>query len=86
MSVTEAARNFSDVINRAHYRRESVLLLKNGQPVARIVPAQPSAVTGAELAKMWENMPHLDKGDAAQFEQELKAARKSVRKVKSPWE
>jgi prevent-host-death family protein len=39
ISVTEAARNFADCINRVHYQNVSYLLLKNGSPVARLVPA-----------------------------------------------
>ena len=31
-SVTEAARNFSDLISRVHFRGESALLLKGGKP------------------------------------------------------
>jgi antitoxin (DNA-binding transcriptional repressor) of toxin-antitoxin stability system len=39
ISVTEAARNFADCTNRVHYQNVSYLLLKNGSPVARLVPA-----------------------------------------------
>jgi antitoxin (DNA-binding transcriptional repressor) of toxin-antitoxin stability system len=49
LSVTEAARNFSDLINRVHFRGESALLLKGGRPMARVVPAR-ALRTGRELA------------------------------------
>jgi antitoxin (DNA-binding transcriptional repressor) of toxin-antitoxin stability system len=38
ISVTVAARNFSDCINLVRYKGASFLLEKNGVPVARIVP------------------------------------------------
>lgn len=38
ITVTEAARNFADCINRARYQGATFILLKNGIPVARIVP------------------------------------------------
>lgn len=38
ISVTEAARNLADCINRAHYQNVTFILLKNGAPVARLVP------------------------------------------------
>jgi antitoxin (DNA-binding transcriptional repressor) of toxin-antitoxin stability system len=38
ISVTEAARNFSDCVNRAHYQGVTFVLHRNGIPVARIVP------------------------------------------------
>ena len=33
ISVTEAARNFADCVNRAHYQNVTFVLLKNGEPV-----------------------------------------------------
>ena len=30
ISVTEAARNFADCVNRAHYQNVTFVLLKNG--------------------------------------------------------
>jgi antitoxin (DNA-binding transcriptional repressor) of toxin-antitoxin stability system len=38
ISVTEAARKFSDCVNRAHYQGVTFILHRNGVPVARIVP------------------------------------------------
>jgi antitoxin (DNA-binding transcriptional repressor) of toxin-antitoxin stability system len=40
ISVTLAARRFSDCINSVRYHGASFLLEKNGVPVARIIPAQ----------------------------------------------
>jgi hypothetical protein len=34
ISVTDAARNFADCINRVHYQNVTFVLLKNGSPVA----------------------------------------------------
>ena len=52
ISVTEAARGFSDLINRVRYLGESAVLVKNRTPVARIAPvtAEPTRCTAAELA------------------------------------
>ncbi len=49
LSVTEAARNFSDVINRVYYQEQSFTLTRNGTVVAKI---EPPAV-GADLAAWW---------------------------------
>ncbi len=38
ISVTEAARNFSDCVNRARYQGITFVLHRNGVPVARLVP------------------------------------------------
>jgi hypothetical protein len=36
ITVTEAARNFADCINRARYQDVTFVLLKNGTPVAQL--------------------------------------------------
>jgi antitoxin (DNA-binding transcriptional repressor) of toxin-antitoxin stability system len=38
ISVTEAARNFSECVNRTRYQGLTFILHRNGVPVARIVP------------------------------------------------
>ena len=50
ISVTEAARNFADCVNRAHYQNVTFVLLKNGSPVARLVPDGEKVCTGRDLA------------------------------------
>ena len=52
ISVTEAARNFADCIDRAHYQNVTFVLLKNRSPVARLVPDNADKVcTGRHLAE-----------------------------------
>ena len=50
ISVTKAARNFADCVNRAHYQDATFILLKNGSPVARLAPFRLKACTGRDLA------------------------------------
>ena len=38
VSATDAARGFSDLLNRVHYRGESFDVMRGGQVVARIAP------------------------------------------------
>ena len=51
ISVTEAARNFADCVNRAHYQNVTFVLLKNGSPVARLVPDNEKVCAGRDLAE-----------------------------------
>ena len=39
LSVTQVARNFSDVVDSVEQKQEEIVLLRNRRPVARIVPA-----------------------------------------------
>ncbi len=50
ISVTQAARKFSDCVNRVRYQGTSFVLHKNGVPVARIVPIE--SASGADLERL----------------------------------
>ena len=50
ISVTEAAGNFAQCVDRVRYQNVSFVLLKNGSPVARLVPTEEKPCTGADLA------------------------------------
>ena len=76
LTVTEAARNFADVVNRAYYRHEATTLLKNGKPVARVVPAAAMVKTRKEIAvRLPSKRPRLTRKDAEDFEASLRDAR-----------
>ena len=57
VSTREARENFSDVINRAAYGKERVILTRRGKPFAAVVP-----VEDIELLEMVED--RLDLEDA----------------------
>ncbi|MBI2015723.1 MAG: type II toxin-antitoxin system Phd/YefM family antitoxin [Candidatus Rokubacteria bacterium] len=38
ISATELARRLGDVIGRVRYRHESFVVVRNGEPVARLIP------------------------------------------------
>jgi antitoxin (DNA-binding transcriptional repressor) of toxin-antitoxin stability system len=78
ISVTDAARNFSDVINRIYYQRKSYLLTRGGAVVAKLTPAD-APLTGARLATLWEARPRLDPDDAAAWEADLAALKAGLR-------
>ena len=53
ISVTEASRNFADCINKVRYQGLSYLFVKNGTPVARLVPIdEREAQTEEHMAKV----------------------------------
>ncbi len=70
ISVTEASRHFSDVINRVYYQGQTYLLTRGGVVVAELSGAE-KTLSAKELLSRWENRPRLDPDDAAQWEQDL---------------
>ena len=84
ISVTEAARNFAECVNRAHYQGMTFVLLKNGEPIARIVPDGKKACTGPELAEALREVD-LSPEEARAWYKELHAARKILKPPKNRW-
>ncbi|HWY02555.1 MAG TPA: type II toxin-antitoxin system prevent-host-death family antitoxin [Candidatus Acidoferrum sp.] len=85
ISVTEAARNFADCVNRVRYQNVSFVLLKNGTPVARLVPEGKKGCTGPELAEALRKVD-LSESEARAWHRDLVAARKALKPPKNRWQ
>jgi antitoxin (DNA-binding transcriptional repressor) of toxin-antitoxin stability system len=89
ISVTEAARNFADCVNRAHYQGTTFVLHKNGVPVARIVPEERKPRTGRELAaalRVALKDVHLGEEEATAWLHDLEEARKTLPPPIDKWQ
>jgi prevent-host-death family protein len=89
ISVTEAARNFADCINRARYQGTTFVLHKNGVPVARIVPEERKPSKGREIALALREAlkdVHLSKEEAADFLSDVQEARKGLIPAVDKWQ
>ncbi len=84
ITVTDAARNFSELVSRIHYQGDSALLIKGGKPMARIVPAT-RPKTGGELADLWPKLTHLSPTEAEGFERDLLTSRRKLPPLASKW-
>jgi antitoxin (DNA-binding transcriptional repressor) of toxin-antitoxin stability system len=84
ISVTDAARNFADCLNRAHYQNVTFVLLKNGAPYARLVPDGQKICTGRELAQALTTSD-LPKDEAKAWRVDIMAARKKLKAPKNRW-
>ncbi len=81
ISVTDAARNFADCINRARYQGTTFVLHKNGVPVARIVPEERKTCTGLEIAaalRVALKDAHLGEEEATTWLRDLEVTRKHL--------
>jgi antitoxin (DNA-binding transcriptional repressor) of toxin-antitoxin stability system len=84
ISVTDASRNFADCVNRAHYQNVTFVLLKNGSPVARLVPDNEKVCTGRDLAAALAKI-ELPEDEAAVWHRDLKKARKALKAPVDKW-
>jgi prevent-host-death family protein len=89
ITVTEAARNFSEVVNQVFYRGESMELTRGGKVVARLIPAtEAEPPTGQQVREAWRTaIPHLTKEEADAFADDLEQGRDALNQFPaSRWE
>lgn len=83
ISATEAARSFSDLINRVLYKGDVFVIERGGRPVCRIVPARPVKFTLRDLVQLLKTIPKPDGG----YWDDLEEIRKGQPSLpESPWE
>ena len=85
ITVTEAARNFADCVNRVHYQNVTFVLLKNGVPVAQLAPRESKECTGSELAEALGEAD-LPAAEARAWQRDLRAARKALKPPVNKWQ
>jgi prevent-host-death family protein len=83
ISATEAARSFSELMNRVRYRGESFIVERSGKPICEIVPARPPKFSGAELASLLRSLPKPD-AEYLEIVEELIAKQPTV--AESGWQ
>ena len=83
VSATEAARNFSELLNRVRYRGETFIIERGGEAVGELRPAASPRFTGADLVALLRSLPPVD-------EDFLEAVEEGYRNQppiqESPWE
>jgi antitoxin (DNA-binding transcriptional repressor) of toxin-antitoxin stability system len=84
ISVTEAARNFADCVNRVHYQNLTFVLLKNGTPFARLVPDNARVCSGRGLAEVLART-ELPEETARAWRRDLQMARQSLKRPADKW-
>jgi antitoxin (DNA-binding transcriptional repressor) of toxin-antitoxin stability system len=88
LTVTEVARNFSEILGRVRFKGERFILLKGGKPVAELRPAKgPAHLRLKDLPEVLAALPHLGADDADRFARDLESARVAVGLAPAaPWE
>src|SRR5260370_1747752 len=78
VTVTEAARNFADCVNRVHYQNVTFVLVKNGEPFARLVPDDEKVSAGRDLAEALSKAG-LPETAARTWPRDLRTARRGLK-------
>ncbi len=85
ISVTDAARNFADYVNRVHYQKVTFVLLKNGSPFARLVPENEKICLGRDLAEALAET-ELPTDEAKAWHRDLHRARRILKAPTDKWQ
>lgn len=85
LTVTEAARHFSDLVSRVHYQGESAVLTKGGRPMVRLSPVR-RARNGSDLAERWQSRARLSPQEAEAFSRDLAHARRQLPSLRPAWD
>ncbi len=79
VSVTEAVRNFADLVNRVFYQGLRYRLIRGGREVAELSPpAGSSSVSAADLRAALERMPHLGVEEAEELSKDIDRLRRAA--------
>lgn len=84
ISLTDAARNFADCVNRVHYQNMTFVLLKNGEPFARLVPDDEKVCSGRDLAESLAKTG-LHASEARAWRRDLRSARRRLKAPANKW-
>ncbi len=87
LTVTEAVRNFSEVLGRVRFKGERFVLVRGGKPVAELGPTDAAVpIRLGELPAMLEALPHLEPEDAERFGLDLESGRNAAGRIPAaPW-
>ncbi len=83
VSATEAARSFSEILNRIRYRGEMFVVTRGGRPVCELRPVSTTRFTGADLVTLFRSLPPVDDEYLSAVEE---SARAQPLLPESPWE
>lgn len=83
VSATEAARSFSELLNRVRYRGETFVVERGGEAICELRPAAPPRFTGADLVTLLRSLPEVDEDYLRTVEE---TARNQPPLPESPWE
>jgi antitoxin (DNA-binding transcriptional repressor) of toxin-antitoxin stability system len=83
ISATEAARSFSELLDRVCYRGESFVIERGGEPVCEMSHVQPLRFSGADFLTVLHSLP---KPDPRYWKAVEKATKQVFAVPRSPWE
>lgn len=86
LTIEDAARGLSDLVERVHANGESAVLVKSGRPIARIVPIQSQGQAGEDLIAFLRRWRTEHPEPDEQLAEVIQESRKAVQPPRDPWQ
>lgn len=87
ISVTDAARHFSDLLNRVHHQGSRFEIARGAEVIAQVVPANlPKTAKLAHLDERFAQLPKLDAEDVVAFEKDIDTLRRETISPDLKWD
>ena len=86
ITATDAARNFSDVLNQVRYQGAEFDVVRGKEVIARIVPAAPEAVYLSQLNELVRAWPRLGPREAEAFAKDIERGLAHIRPDEVEWD
>ena len=87
ITATEAARKFSEILNRVRYQGQTFEIRRGRHIIARIGPTgTPRSVKASELPEIFASLPKLESEELEAFEQDLLRVRSELVSAHNPWD
>ncbi|MBI2190525.1 MAG: type II toxin-antitoxin system Phd/YefM family antitoxin [Planctomycetes bacterium] len=84
LSATEVVRNFSRILDSLAQGGEEIVVIRNNQPVAKLIPGAPRMTALEALADIYRT---LEPEEGANWLEDMKGADRVMEKeVRDPWE
>ena len=84
LTITEAAKNLAECVERVYHERESFELVRKGVPRARLVPTGEAGCNTHEFADDLAGTQHTVK-DRRALGSAIRKARQQLKPLKNPW-
>jgi antitoxin (DNA-binding transcriptional repressor) of toxin-antitoxin stability system len=86
LTIEDAARCLPELVERVHSNGEAALLVKAGQPMARIVPVSNGGGPTEDLIAFLHSWRIAHPEPDEQFADAIQDSRKSIKPARNPWE
>jgi prevent-host-death family protein len=86
VTADDAANRFSDLLTRVEKKGEEITIVRDGNVIARIVPAEKKIKTVGDLRKAWASGPRLSPEEADLWLKEIEELRAMSPMPPSAWD